>query len=84
MNAVPISTARDLGKRHGARRVVVITLDGDDYGITTWGSTREECRQLAKWAESAKATRVVADIARAKVASGFVWTASLPGAEGAG
>ena len=84
MNVIPIATARDLGKRHGARRLVIIAIDDDDYGITTWGSTREECRQLARWAESAKATRVVDDIARAKVESGFVLTALLPGAEGPG
>lgn len=83
MRAVPIAAARDLGKRSGARRLVIIAIDGDDYGITTWGETKAECRALAKWAESKKADRVLAEISGADVENGYVHVALLPGGEAA-
>lgn len=77
MRAVTIAAARELGKRVGARRLVILAIDGEDYGITTWGETKAECRALAKWAESRKAERVVADIADAELESGYVLTAAV-------
>lgn len=65
MKGVPIDAARRLGAETSARRVVIISVDGDDFCITTWGKTREECRALAKWAESETAADAVAGIADA-------------------
>lgn len=78
MRAVLISTARELGKRHGAKRLVVIAIDGADYGITTWGETRAECQALRRWAESAKAVQVVAAIAGAKPQASYVFASLEP------
>ena len=79
MNAIGIAAARDLGKRHGARRLVIIALDGDDYGITTWGATRADCRALRIWAESDLATDVCEDIADSELDGGAIIVATEPG-----
>lgn len=52
MKAVPIEWARAIGQRRRYVRVAIIYSDGLQFGITTYGQTREECRSLAKWAES--------------------------------
>ena len=78
MKHIPINTARTIGNGAGARKVVIIAVDDEDYCITTWGVTTQECRALAKWAESKKAEAVVTQIADAKPSSGIIHTALDP------
>lgn len=66
MKPVPISWARSIGQRVGARKVVIIAID-DQYGITTWGKTRAECRLLAGWCESEAAQDTIREIHEWKV-----------------
>lgn len=63
LTRIPISQARDLGKRHGARKVVILALDEAQFNVTTWGLTRAECQQLGRWAESRDAADLAADLA---------------------
>ena len=63
MKRVPIETAREIGGKAGADRVVVIAIGSDSYCVTTWGKTRRECQALGDWADSPAAERVVLDLA---------------------
>ena len=82
MKAISINAARELGKKAGARRVVILALDDDTYGITTWGLTRRECGELAAWAESKTATAVLRGIAEAGLRGGSILTAGDPDTPG--
>jgi hypothetical protein len=73
MKAISINAARALGKKSGARNVVILALDDQDgYCITTWGKTTRECKGLANWAESPKAIAVLRAIAVAGLGAGVV------------
>lgn len=43
-----IADARKLCEELGARAVVLVVLDRDGFAVTSYGETREECRQIAK------------------------------------
>lgn len=66
MKAISINTAREIGKRSGAKRIAIIAI-GDDgtYGVTTWGQTMADCRAMAKWADSNNAESLAVDMAMA-------------------
>lgn len=53
MNPVSVTQARIIGKAHGLTKLVIIAIDQDsgEFGITTWGRTKAECRELAAWSE---------------------------------
>ncbi len=53
LNPIPISTARTLANKHGATRLVILTVDDDgNYSWTTFGRTKSQCRALAEWANT--------------------------------
>lgn len=63
MTPVPIDSARELGKRHGAYKLAVLAVSRDgSICITTWGETIKECRAMRAWAESPAATRTLEEI----------------------
>lgn len=73
MKAISINAARDLGKKSGASRIVILSLDDDDrYSVTTWGKTTRDCKALANWAESPKAIAVLRSVALAGLGGGVV------------
>ena len=78
MKTIPIGVARELGKQSDARRVVIIALDDDGYGITTWGKTKKLCRELAAWAESDIALGVVETIAEPDSGRGEAKVVTIP------
>ena len=78
MKAISINAARRLGDMSGARRVVILAMNGDDYCITTWGATRADCRLLAQWAESDKAVAVLGAIADGELDGGVISVARAP------
>ncbi len=65
MTPTPIDTARAIGKSTGARRVVILTICGDEVAWTTYGQTRAECQALARWAASDAAIDVAVMVAEA-------------------
>ena len=81
MQAISINAARTLGQKSGARQVVIIALDGDSYGITTWGKTRAECQALAKWAEKKSTVSILQTIADAHLDGGSILTTPDPDAK---
>lgn len=73
MKPISINAARALGKKSEARIVVILSLDDNDrYCITTWGKTTRECKALANWADSTKATAVLRSLAVAALGAGVV------------
>ena len=75
---VSISDAATLAKRTCATRIAVITVDGESYGITTWASTRRDCRDLAAWAESDETLNVVVAISAERPNDGVISVALEP------
>ncbi len=63
-----IEDARALAKDLGSRAVVVIALDRDAFGVTSYGATVAEC------AEVRRLTDAIAD----GLASGNLWTWRSP------
>lgn len=51
MNLIPISEARRLAKSSGARRLMILAIEGNDYTFTTYGETKKDCTALARWAD---------------------------------
>ena len=62
MKKIPISDARAISLKSGARKVVIIAIDDEDYCITTYGKTIKECGELAQWAEGKEAYGAVESI----------------------
>lgn len=56
MKTVPIDWARAIGQRRDYTGVAILYTDGKQFGITTYGKTRSECRALAAWCESEAGT----------------------------
>jgi len=58
MTAPTISDARTLGRKYGASKVAILTLDKRlTYSVTTWGDTVANCRAMARWAEGEQAKK---------------------------
>lgn len=79
MNAIRVKTAADLGVQSGAKRIIIIAMDGNSYGITTWGHTRYACKALAKWAESEAAVNALMEIADKRPTDLAINYADVPG-----
>jgi len=47
---IPQDTARLIAMSAGATRVAILYLDGQDFGVTTWGNTVQDVRALSSWA----------------------------------
>ena len=63
MKPVPVLQARAIGRAACAQRVAIVYVDRDgNFGITTWGLTRADCRALAAWAESDAAVAVAQQV----------------------
>lgn len=63
MKPVPISHARSSGILAGAQRVAILYVNHDgNFGVTTWGQSKADCRALAAWAESDAAMAVAEQV----------------------
>lgn len=82
LQPISINAARALGKKSGARQLVILSHDGKSYSVTTWGKTKEECRALARWAESRKAVKVIEQICDETLRGGTVYTTPDPDCPG--
>jgi len=83
MKAISINTARVIGNQSEAQRLAILAIDDEyRYNVTTWGKTRSDCRAMRRWAESAKAKKVLGDMADspsfAREAGGVVTVANVP------
>ncbi len=54
---IPITAAKDIAKRFGKQQVIIVTWDavhGKEH-VTTYGDTKEACRQAALGGDKVKA-----------------------------
>jgi len=51
MKPVSIHDARKFAQKVGAKGVVVIVVDGSQFGWTSWGRGKQECGQMELFAE---------------------------------
>lgn len=48
---VQITEAKKIAERTGAKQVVVIAFSGDDFAITSYGTTKALCASAGKWVD---------------------------------
>lgn len=44
---ITIDTAKDLAEAYGVRQVIIVSWDGDETTVTTYGKSLEDCAQAA-------------------------------------
>lgn len=45
---IPITTAKEVAKKHDLKQVILIGYDGDHVHIVTWGATKADCAAAAQ------------------------------------
>ena len=51
LRPLSVAQAKLIAAQTGGSPLAVIVVDGNCCAITTWGTTRDECRGLRRWPE---------------------------------
>ena len=46
---ITINDARNLGKRTGAKGIVILEFTGTSYNFVSYGDSKTNCRRLGEW-----------------------------------
>lgn len=74
MKPVPISTAKEIARKHGFDGVAIIYFKGDAFGATSYGADQQKCKEMGAWID-ALATKLESGEMAAPFEAGCPWPA---------